>query len=91
MSVPARAHDRDKRKKHSHIQVRLKANHHTTAVPSILLVNTRSLDDNYDILQPQRVIQQEISECSLLACTDAWLNEDIPDAAIQQDGLSLHG
>lgn len=88
---PACADGWEKRRKRSHIQVRLKANPHTPAVPSILPVNTHSLDNKRDILQPQRVIQKEISECFLLTSADTWLNEDIPDTAIQRDGLSLHG
>ncbi|KAK0153976.1 hypothetical protein N1851_003943 [Merluccius polli] len=81
---------RQKRGKCGGIQARLAANPHKPALPSIVLANVRSLDNKLDELHLLRSSQQTVRECCVFVFTETWLNNNIPDSAIQLDRLTCY-
>ncbi len=72
------------------IQARLRANPTRLAVPTLMLSNIRSLENKLDLIQLRRSTQHEESDCCVFVFTETWLNDNIPDSAIQQHGLTSY-
>ncbi|XP_060763541.1 uncharacterized protein fbrsl1 isoform X7 [Neoarius graeffei] len=72
------------------IRARLMANPHKPAIPSIILANVRSLDNKLDYIHLLRATQQAVRECCVFVFTETWLNDSIPDSAIQLDRLTCY-
>lgn len=51
--------------------------------------NVRSLANKLDEITTLANSQREYRECSLLCFTETWLNEDIPDCAVEIPGFTL--
>ncbi|KAK0135553.1 hypothetical protein N1851_028598 [Merluccius polli] len=81
---------RQKRGKHGGIQARLAANPYKPALPSIVLANVRSFDNKLDELHLLRSSQRTVRECCVFVFTETWLNNNIPDSAIQLDRLTCY-
>ena len=79
-----------KRGKRGGVAVRLKASPHRPAIPSMMLANVRSLDTQLDELKLRMAARREIRDCCAYVFTETWLNDRIPDTAVQLDGFSLH-
>ncbi len=79
-----------KRGKLGGIRARLKANPTRPALPTILLSNVRSLENKLDIIRLGRTTQRETRECCVFVFTKTWLNNNIPDSAIQLHGLTCY-
>ncbi len=65
------------------IQTRLRANPTRPALPTLMLSKVRSLVNNLDLIQLSRSTQHEARDCCVFVFTETWLNENIPDSAIQ--------
>ncbi len=79
-----------KRGKRGGIRARLKANRTRPAFPTILLSNVRSLENKLDLIRLCRTTQRETRECCVFVFTETWLNNNIPDSAIQLHGLTCY-
>ncbi len=77
-----------KRGKRGCIRARLRGNPTRTAIPSLMLSNVRSLENKLELIQLSRSTQHETRDCCVFVFTETWLNDNIPDSAIQLHGLS---
>uniref|UniRef100_A0A3B1IXV6 Reverse transcriptase domain-containing protein n=1 Tax=Astyanax mexicanus TaxID=7994 RepID=A0A3B1IXV6_ASTMX len=77
-----------KRGKRAGIRARLKASPSRPAIPSLFLANVCSLDKKLDYIRLQRTTQREFRDCCVLVFVESWLNDNIPDSAIQLAGLT---
>ncbi|KAK0151949.1 hypothetical protein N1851_006689 [Merluccius polli] len=69
-------------------RAKLKANPYRAPLPSILLANVRSLENKLDYLRLELTTRKEIGDCCVLIFTETWLNADVPDSAIDMEGLT---
>lgn len=97
-SMPAAPQQRGKRKHCEHKQKRgkkagidamLKANPFRPAVLSLLLANVRSLDNKLDELPLLRETHTDWRDCCVFALMKTWLQDNIPDAPIQLERMTL--
>ncbi len=84
-------HERkQKRGKRGGIRARLAANPHKPAIPTIVLANVRSLDNKLDYIRLLRSTQRTVRDCCVFVFTETWLNNSVPDSAIQLDQLTCY-
>ncbi len=81
---------KQKRGKRGGIRSRLAANPHKPAIPTIVLANVRSLDNKLDYIRLLRSTQRTVRDCCVLVFTETWLNNSVPDCAIQLDQLTFY-
>ncbi len=55
-----------------------------------MLLNIRSLENKLDLIQLSRSTQHEARDCCVFVFTETWLNDNIPDSAIQLHGLNCY-
>ncbi len=79
-----------KRGKRGGIRARLRANLTRPALPTLMLSNVRSLENKLDLIQLSRSTQHEARDCCVFVFTETWLNNNIPDSAIQLHGLNCY-
>ncbi len=79
-----------KRSKRGHIRARLRANPTRLALPTLMLSNVRSLENKLDLIQLSRSTQHEARDCCVFVFTETWLNDNIPDSAIQLNRLTCY-
>ncbi|KAK3522872.1 hypothetical protein QTP86_005686 [Hemibagrus guttatus] len=73
------------------VRNRLRARAHHTPLPSILLANIQSLDNELDDLRARVKFQRDIRDCNLLCFTETLVNPAVPDHAIQPaEFFSVH-
>ncbi len=81
---------KQKRGKRGGIRARLAANPHKPAIPTIILANVHSLDNKLDYIQLLRSTQRTVRDCCAFVFTETWLNNSVPDCAIQLDQLTCY-
>ncbi len=69
--------------------VKLRQHGFRTALPSIHLVNLRSLPNKTDKLLLLSRINKDFSNSAALCFTETWLNDAIPDSALHLPGFQL--
>ncbi len=79
-----------KRGKRRGIRARLRANPTRPALPTLMLSNVRSLENKLDLIQLTRSTQHEARDCCVFVFTETWLNDNIPDSAIQLNKLTCY-
>ncbi len=79
-----------KRGKRGGIRARLRANPTRPALPTLMLSNVRSLENKLDLIQLSRSTQHEARDCCVFVFTETWLNDNIPDSAIQLNKLTCY-
>ncbi len=79
-----------KRGKRGGIRARLRANPTRPALPTLMLSNLRSLENKLDLIQLTRSTQHEARDCCVFVFTETWLNDNIPDSAIQLNKLTCY-
>ncbi len=79
-----------KRGKRGDIRARLRANPTRPALPTLMLSNVRSLENKLDLIQLSRSTQHEARDCCVFVFTETWLNDNIPDSAIQLNRLTCY-
>ncbi len=67
------------------IRARLAANPHKPSIPTIVLANVHSLDNKLDYIRLLRSTQRTVRDCYVFVFTETWLNNSVPDCAIQLD------
>ncbi len=72
------------------IRARLAANPHKPAIPTIVLANVRSLDNKLDYIRLLRSTQRTVRDCCVFVFTETWLNNSVPDCAIQLEQLTCY-
>ncbi len=77
-----------KRGKRGGIRARLRANPTRPALPTLILSNVHSLENKLDLIQLSRSTQHEAKDCCVFVFTETWLNDNIPDSAIQLNRLT---
>ncbi len=77
-----------KRSKCRGMRARLRANPTRPALPTLMLSNVRSLENKLDLIQLSRSTQHEARDCCVFVFTETWLNDNIPDSAIQLNKLT---
>ncbi|KAI2647723.1 hypothetical protein H4Q32_031236 [Labeo rohita] len=77
-----------KRGKRGGIRARLRANPTRPALPTLMLSNVRLLENKLDSFQLSRSMLHEARDCCVFVFTETWLNDNIPDSAIQMHGLT---
>ncbi len=77
-------------RKRGGIRARLRANPTRPALPTLMLSNVRSLENKLDLIQLTRSIQHEARDCCVFVFTETWLNNNIPDSAIQLNKLTCY-
>ncbi len=77
-----------KRGKRGGIRARLRANPTRPALPTFILSKVRSLENKLDLIQLSRSTQHEARDCCVFVFTETWLNDNIPDSAIQLNRLT---
>ncbi|KAI3374501.1 hypothetical protein L3Q82_006316 [Scortum barcoo] len=83
-----RAHRKQKRgKSKGGLRARLQANPYRPALPSLFLTNARSLVNKMDEMK-LRIISAKIDSCVAIV-TETWLDNNIPDVAVELAGRSL--
>ncbi len=75
-------------RKRGGIRARLRANPTRPALPTLMLSNVRSLETKLDLIQLSRSTQHEARD--LFVFTETWLNDNIPDSAIQLNRLTCY-
>ncbi|KAK0136904.1 hypothetical protein N1851_026926 [Merluccius polli] len=79
------------RGKRSGTMNRLRRRAHSTPLPSILLANVQSLENNLDDLRARIRYQRDIRDCNIICLTETWLTPMTPDHAIQPaEHFSVH-
>lgn len=85
---------KEKRGKRRGIRARLAASPHSPAILSILMANVRSidnsLDNKMDNIRLIRSTQSEVRECCVYVFMETWINDNIPDSAIQLNRLTCY-
>ncbi len=81
---------KQKRGKRRGIRARLAANPHKPAIPTIVLANVRSLDNKLDYIRLLHSTQRTVRDCCAFVFTETWLNNSVPDCAIQLDQLTCY-
>ena len=81
---------KQKRGKRGGIRARLAASPHRPAIPSITLANVRSLDNKLDYIRLLRTSSKTVSECCVFVFVETWLNDSVPDRAIQLARLTCY-
>ncbi len=66
------------------------ANPHKPAIPTIVLANVRSLDNKLDYIRLLRSTQRTVRDCCVFVFTETWLNNSVPDCAIQLEQLTCY-
>ncbi len=79
-----------KRGKRGGIRARLRANPRRPALPTLMLSNVRSLENKLNLIQLSRSKQHEARDCCVFVFTETWLNDNIPDSAIQLNRLTCY-
>ncbi len=79
-----------KRGKRGGIRARLRANPTRPALPTLMLSNVRSLENKLDLIQLTQSTQHEARDCCVFVFTETWLNNNIPDSAIQLNKLTCY-
>ncbi len=79
-----------KRGKRGGIRARLRANPTRPALSTLMLSNVHSLENKLDLIQISRSTQHEARDCCVFVFTETWLNDNIPDSAIQLNRLTCH-
>ncbi len=77
-------------RKRGGIRARLRANPTRPALPTLMLSNVRSLENKLDLIQLSRSTQHEARDCCVFIFTETWLNDNIPDSAIQLNRLTCY-
>lgn len=72
------------------VRARLAASPHRPAIPSLIVANVHSLDNKSDYIQLLRSTQREVRDCCVFIFTESWLNDNIPDSAIQLTALTCY-
>ncbi len=72
------------------IRARLRANPTRPALPTLMLSNVCSLENKLDLIQLSRSTQHEARDCCVFVFTETWLNDNIPDSAIQLNRLTCY-
>ncbi len=84
-------HERkQKRGKRGGIRARLAANPHKPAIPTIVLANVCSLDNKLDYIRLLRSTQRTVRDFCVFVFTETWLNNSVPDCAIQLEQLTCY-
>ncbi len=81
---------KQKRGKRGGIRARLAANPNKPAIPTIVLANVRSLDNKLDYIRLLRSTQRTVRDCCVFVFTETWLNNSVPDCAIQLEQLTCY-
>lgn len=81
---------KQKRGKRGGIRARLAVSPTRPAIPSILLANVRSLDNKMDYIRLLRSANRTVSNCCVFIFTETWLNDNIPDSAVQLEQLACY-
>jgi len=81
-----RRYRKQKRGCRSGLLVRLRRQPHKPPLPSIFLINARSITNKMDKLNLQISANKLIEDCSILLITETWLHSLIPDVAIELAG-----
>ena len=81
---------KQKRGKRGGIRARLAASPIRPAIPSIILANIRSLDNKMDHIRLLCSTNRTVSNCCMLVFTETWLNDNIPDSAVQLEQLTCY-
>ncbi len=81
---------KQKRGKRGGIRARLAANPHKPAIPTIVLANVHSLDNKLDYIRLLRSTPRTVRDCCVFVFTETWLNNSVPDCAIQLDQLTCY-
>ncbi len=87
--------NRRRRRKHrgrrAGIRNRLRKRAHSPPLPSILLANVQSLENNMDDLRA-RISFQRIRDCNIFCLTETWLTPSVPDTAVTpSDNFLFYG
>ncbi|KAI3355017.1 hypothetical protein L3Q82_004562 [Scortum barcoo] len=78
---------KQKRGKRGGLRARLQANPYRPAFPSLFLTNARSLVNKMDEMK-LKIVSAKIDSCVAIV-TETWLDNNIPDAAVELAGRSL--
>ncbi|XP_077990622.1 uncharacterized protein LOC144444944 [Glandiceps talaboti] len=78
-----------KRGKRGGALVRLRRRSQRPPLPSIILANVRSLSNKIDELNCCLDAKRDFRDCSVFCFTETWLNESIPDSAVQPPGFTI--
>uniref|UniRef100_A0AAV2LRE3 Uncharacterized protein n=1 Tax=Knipowitschia caucasica TaxID=637954 RepID=A0AAV2LRE3_KNICA len=78
-----------KRGKRGGLLVRLRRRGARTALPGIFLSNVRSLGNKMDELSLLMRRNKDFATSCVLCFTETWLNERIPDCALELQGFGL--
>lgn len=81
---------RQKRDQRGGVRARLAASPHKPTIPSIMLVNIRSLDNKLDHIRLLRTTQRTVRECCVYVFTESWLGSNVVDHAVQLQGLTCY-
>lgn len=79
-----------KRGKRGCVRARLEVKPTRPAIPSIILANVQPLDNKMDYIRHLRSTNRKVSDCCVLVFTETWINENIPDSAIQLEQLACY-
>lgn len=71
------------------LRTRLHARPHRPALPSLLLTNARSLTNKIDVIW-LRIVSRRMDSCVAIF-TKTWLDNNIPNAAVELAGHSVSG
>ncbi len=63
---------------------------HKPAIPTIVLAKVRSLDNKLDYIRLLRSTQRTVRDCCAFVFMETWLNNSVPDCAIQLDQLTCY-
>ncbi len=85
-----RREQKQKRGRRAGLLARLRKQPHRPPLPSILLVNARSLANKMDELQSQIAYNCLIRECCLLIVSESWLHPLIPNATVELASRTIH-
>lgn len=81
---------KQKRGKRGGVRARLADSPHRPAVPTITLANLRLLDNKLDYIRLLWTTSKAVDDCCVFVFVETWLNDSVPDIAIQLAGLTRY-
>lgn len=78
-----------KRGRRGGIRQRVRRRGNRPPLPSVVMGNVRSLRRKMEELRINAKVCYEYREAGIVALTETWLNQDIPDSLFELDGFSL--
>lgn len=71
------------------VRTRLRKRPFKPPLPSVIMANVRSLRNKVDTLHAKCLVDRAYKEACIIALTETWLDEAVPDAEVSLDNFTI--